>query len=311
MLRCDVVDDAALYPSGWDEDIAKVGTTNYFASGRVLFSGPKFTDDDRPIPASYSLSKLIQWLYDQGQVGSCFSNMGASVLQIMMAALVSSGQQGTVFNPSRRLIWYGCRKLDGSFGRRDDGGSIVNTFAALGDGQGGIGDCSEDMWPYKASHSWLEQVPPDSIIQAASKTHINSISEAPLDADTWKRSILNGCPIGIGIWWPYGWDTKCDKFGRTTGIGVGSFGHAVTVIGWIDNWDGHNYYEILNSHGKIYGGPPTDLTNSIVGYQYTGFSFFAREDHLEMVMSKNYTENYHAAGVEGFSKKEISYMLLS
>lgn len=319
--------------SGWDPDLAERGRTAFLASGRTFYTGPQFVTDDRPLPPGYSMSGFLKWPYDQGQVGSCFANMGAVVLQLMMLGTVANkiaaaealglkwmskalqvqyddNSPGSPFNPSRALIWYQCRKLDGSLGSGADGGSIVNTFAALGDAPRGVGDCSEELWPYKPSHSWLERTPSSDVLSQASQTRIEHIAEAPFNADTWKRSIFNLAPIGIGIYWPSGWDTSCDKYGRITGIGGGGFGHALAVIGWVDDWDGHRWWEIQNSHGPIYGTPPAEVAKGILGYKPSAgdksFSFWAREDWFHEVLGYRNTEVYNAADVRGFVPKPIN-----
>jgi hypothetical protein len=295
---------------GWSPELAERGRARFAASGRSFSAAPQFLGDDRPLPPGFSLSGWLKWPYDQGQVGSCFSNMGAAILQLMMLGAVANGAEGTPFNPSRRLIWYQCRKLDGSLGSRSDGGSIVNTFAALGDAPDGIGDCSEEAWPYKPSHSWLEQTPSADVIKQAGQTRIAHIAEASFDATAWKRSIFNLSPIGIGIYWPSGWDTSCDRSGRITGIGGGGYGHALAVIGWVDDWDGHRWWEIENSHGPIYGIPPADVQARIVGYKPSAgdksFSFWAREDWFQEVLGYRNTETYNAAGVEGFVPRAVN-----
>jgi hypothetical protein len=292
---------------GWSPELAARGRARFFAAGRSFSAAPQFVGDDRPLPPGFSLSGWLQWPYDQGQVGSCFANMGAAVLQLMMRGAVANGASGTPFNPSRRLVWYQCRKLDGSLGSGSDGGSIVHTFAALGDAPDGVGDCSEALWPYQPSHSWLEQRPPDDVFTAAGQTRVAHIAEAPFDQAAWKRSIFNLAPIGIGIYWPSGWDTACDRYGR---IGGGGFGHALAVIGWVDDWDGHRWWEIQNSHGPIYGIPPADVQGRITGYKPSAgaksFSFWAREDWFREVLGYRNTETYNAAGVEGFVPRPVN-----
>lgn len=296
---------------GWTPEIAEQGRTQFLnVRGQVFAAAPQFLGDDRPLPPGFSLSGWIKWPYDQGQVGSCFSNSAAIVLQLMMAGAIANGAQQSLFNPSRRLIWYQGRKLDGSLGSGSDGGSIVNSVAALGDLPDGIGDCSEDLWPYKPNHAWLEQRPTDDVIKAASQTRVSQIAEAHFDVTTWKRSIFNISPIDIGIYWPSGWDNSCDSYGRITGIGGGGFGHALAVIGWVDDWDGHRWWEIQNSHGPIYGIPPADVQARITGYRPSAgaksFSFWAREDWFREVLGYRNTETYNAASVEGFVVRPVN-----
>lgn len=309
MTDPNITDPNKFHP-GWTPEVAELGRAQFSGRGQYFSVAPQFVGDDRPLPPGFSLSGWLKWPYDQGQVGSCFANMGAVVLQFMMAGAIANGASQTLFNPSRRLIWYQCRKLDGSLGSGSDGGSIVNSFASLGDPPNGIGDCSEEAWPYKPSHSWLEQTPPTDVVIQAGKTRIEHIAEMHFDVERWKRSIFNLSPIGIGIYWPSGWDTACDRYGRITGIGGGGYGHALAVIGWIDDWDGHRWWEIENSHGPIYGTPPAEVQAKIKGYKPSAgdksFSFWVREDWFQEVLGYRNTETYNAAGVEGFVMRPVN-----
>lgn len=309
---------------GWDQELAYRGKMRFLARGRRLFTGAQFAKDDRPLPPGFSLGGWIKWAYNQLQVGSCFSNMGAHVLQIMLQVAVANGAIKPAYSPSRKLIWYQCRKLDGSLGKAADGGSIVNTFAAIGDAPDGVGDVPDPEWPYaapddwmaqyprndngisRALHNWLEQTPPASVITDAGNTRISQIAEMKFDPTAFKRSIFNGSPIGIGITWPEGWDENVDSTGRVQGIGFQKGGHAITIIGWVDGWDGHTWYEIQNSHGPIYSPVPSDIQAKITGYAQVGltdgkvFDFWVREDWLQKVLSQRFAEAYNAAGVEGY-----------
>lgn len=309
------------YPPGWTPEISKRGQENFQASGKEYFSGVPFRDDDRPLPQGFSLSVLLKWLYDQGQVGSCFANMMAHIHQLMQASLQFKGFDGTVFNPSRRIIWYQCRKLDGSLGSRQAGGSITNSFAAVGQGPGGVGVCKEELWPYRPDHNWLEQRPTQEAFADAEKNQILEIARVNDDYDSWKRAIYNGKPPGIGIWWPTGWSTRTDggaptrsaldKYSRTVAIGGGGYGHAIVPVGWLNDWDGHNYIEILNSHGQKYAPPPPDVIARIPGYAHHGYSFWAREDMLREVWNYGWAEACIGAGVEGFTENPLAdYMLI-
>lgn len=292
------------FAPGWTPEHEKQGLDRFAESGRTFASADPIDTDTRPLPdGGFSLSSFVRWAYQQGQCGSCFANMGAAVEQVMMVSAEINGATRKAFNPSRRLIWHQCRKLDGSLGWPQDGGSIVNTFVALGDPPHGIGDCPEELWPYRADHRWLEQSPPEQVLQVASETRVEQIARLDYDRQRWQRLIFNTRPIGIGIWWPFGWDSECDSYGRTTGVGSGTFGHALAVIGWAQDWDGYFWWEILNSHGPIYGIPPADVQRRLLGYRPTAgersHSFWCREDHFRRVIDAN-AEFYCAADVRGF-----------
>ena len=105
------------FKSGWDPRFAEIGVNRFTASGRVLWTGPLFADDVRTLPDAFSLSSLVKWPYNQGNVGSCFANAASMLHQIIQQSTIATGYSGTPFNPSRRLIWYQGRKLDGALGR--------------------------------------------------------------------------------------------------------------------------------------------------------------------------------------------------
>lgn len=293
---------------GWSPEVAARGRDRFHASGGSFFRGARFADDNRPLPDGFSLSGLLKWTYDQGPVGSCFANMMAHIQQLMMLAALASGHEGKVFNPSRRLIWYRCRQLDGSLGSWSDGGSIVNSFASVGPAPHGLGDCTEEEWPYRADHAWLEQTPPPSVVKDADPNRVLAIAELDFgDGTSTRRSIYNGSPVGIGIDWCSEWDMGyIDGAGRTTGIGRAVGGHAVAIVGWLRGWDGHDYYEILNSHGKIYPALPADVAARVPGYRPTGFTFWARADMLARLLGGRWAEAYTASGVSGFTRHVIT-----
>ena len=296
------------FAPGWSAGLAQRGREAFLASGREFYQGPLFADDERPLPRGYSLSGKLKWIYNQGQVGSCFANMAAHVLQIMMVCLVAAGRAGKVFNPSRRLVWHQCRVLDGSIGARYDGGSIVNSFAALGEAPHGVGDCTEEEWPYKPDHNWLEATPPAGVIKDADATRIKTIAAIDFgDGTSTKRAIYNGKPVGIGIDWCSGWDEGLiDAYGRTTGIGWNVGGHAIVIVGWLDDWDGYTYFEILNSHGLIYPTLPAAISADVDGYTPTKSTFWIREDMLAEVLGRAYAEAYVGSEVTGFEKQELT-----
>lgn len=297
------------FVSGWSPALEVDARGRFAASGRSLSTLPQFADDLRPLPRGYSLSGLLKWPYDQGYVGSCFSNMMAAVLQLMMAATIAAGFAGTLFNPSRRLIWYRCRRLDGSLGSRQDGGSIVHSFAAIGPAPDGIGDCTEELWPYRPDHDWLEQSPPASVVEAAGPTRLAHIADLDHGADftPFFRAIYNGTPAGLGIAWYSGCSGgRTDASGRVTGWGGYLGEHAVAAIGYLRDWDGRDWVEILNSHGKVYPPLPPEVASLVEGYSPSGFTFWIRADMLGQLLDGRTGVAMIAGDVSGFTKKEIT-----
>ena len=265
----------------------------------LLHTGVMFADDNRPLPEGFSLSRFRKWPFDQGQVGSCFANSATQCMQIHTAADNAAGACWEEVPLSRRFIWHEGRKLDGSLGYRGDGGSIGNSMRA----QAQSGNPREATWSYKPEHSWLEQNPPQTVYTEAAQNKLTSVAAVQL-GDAAKRCILNGHPCDIGIWWPYGWDSEIDSSGRTTGIGSGIFGHALAIIGWLDNWDGHTWWQIENSHGPIYRPIPEDVRSRVPGYAPAfadkTHDFWARDDMLKTVIGYGNAEVIAAAGMNGF-----------
>jgi hypothetical protein len=293
---------------GWDPVTAQRAREAFFARGQHYVTA-RF-EDDRPLPPAFSLARFRLWPFDQGQVGSCFANATTQAFQIHTAADVSAGARWELVPLSRRLVWYQGRKLDGMLGRSDDGGSVTNAMAAMGEPPHGVGLCHEDLWPYKPEHRWLEKAPTAEVFADANLNRLSQIAEMSI-GDAWMRAIFNGHSVTIGIWWPYGWDTNVGSDGRVTGIGRGAYGHALAVIGWINDWDGHHWWQIENSHGPIYHPVPTAIAARITGYQPAHsdktFDFWVRDEWLREVLGYGQSESLASAGLTGFQKRVLDW----
>ena len=295
------------FKPGWDPRVALRAEADFLASG-ARFASASFADD-RPRPRAFSLLCMVGWAYDQGPVGSCFANMMAAILQALTGAENQQHNRWEPVNPSRRVIWRRCRELDGSIGG-GEGGSIVNSFAAVGPGPKGWGACRESAWPYKPDYRWLEAKPTQEVMSDC-QIRIKGIAQlARADFEEMDRLNFSGYPVGLGIWWPFGWDSgKIDGLGRTNGIGSGTYGHAIARIGWFKDWDGHNYSQILNSHGAIYPALPAELAKQVNGYRPTAGSkthdFWARDDLLADVIGRGYSEQYTGSLSSGFKARVI------
>jgi len=286
---------------GWHPDFAQKARVGLKALGRS-YASATFADD-RPLPAALSLARYRRWPFDQGPVGSCFANAAAQVAQIDMVF----GDPDQAFPVSRRLVWQLGRKLDGILGTGGDGGSVTNAVLSLSDAEEGAGAAHEDLWPYRPDHNWLERKPPQSVLDDAGKDRFTQFAEVAF-GPLWKRQILSGRAITIGIWWPNGWDSDVGPDGRARGIGRGGFGHALAVIGWVDDWDGHLWWQIENSHGPIYHPIPAAIAAQIPGYMPAEtdktFDFWVRDDWLGGVLQKGDSEAVAIAGPEGFVKRD-------
>lgn len=289
---------------GWHPDLEKAAQDAAGAAGH--FAQVSFADD-RPLPKAWSLSGLIRWPFDQGQVGSCFANATTQCAQIDGTFL----NAGAMTQRSRWLTWYQGRKLDGSLGGWGDGGSVTNAMLALSDKEGGVGSCPETDAPYQASHGYLEKKPPRQAFDDAGNYKCTELATRKLGDET-KREIYNARAVGIGIWWPYGWDSAVDSTGRATGIGRGTYGHALAIVGWHNDWQGALWWQIENSHGPIYHPVPQDVASEIEGYKPIAvngrvYSFWVRDDWLHTVFGYGQSEALSMAGPGGFKKNEVSW----
>lgn len=289
------------YP-GWHPDVAARAMDAAGAAGHYCEAT---FGDDRPLPKAMSLLKWLKWHFNQAQVGSCFANATAQCAQLDMTVMNADA----AYEASRWMAWYQGRKLDGTLGGWGDGGSVTNALIAHSDKPGGVGVCPEKDAPYQASHGYLERKPSEQAFTDAGRYKLTALAQVKI-GDGWKRAIFNGNPVAIGIWWPRGWDAAIDSTGRATGIGGGEYGHALAVIGWHDDWDGHLWWQIENSHGAIYHPVPADIASSIPGYvipEGKAYSFWVRDDWLKQVLGYAHSEALAAAGPDGFAKRELDF----
>lgn len=288
---------------GWQPQFAILARERMARQG-ITYAQAIF-QDDRPLPKAFSLSRFRLWPFDQGQVGTCWCNATTQAFQIHTAA---DGTFEAVALSRCMTGWRG-KQLDGG-GNPANGGSVTHGLQAMGDAPDGVGCCHEALWPYKPSASYLGQQPPSGAVADAGLNRVHQVAEVDI-GDAWKRAIFNGHPVSIGIWWPFGWDTAVDKTGRCTGIGRGTYGHALAVTGWIDDWDGHPWWEIENSHGPIYHPLPADVAARVDGYKPSGpdstHDFWTRDDWLREVIGYGNAEMVTAAGLTGFKQRILTF----
>jgi hypothetical protein len=290
---------------GWSPTFASKAKTGPSYLQLNVGAGDPFASDDRPLPPSFSLARFREWPFDQGAVGSCFANAATQAFQIHTKADIATGASWESVELSRRIVWYQGRKLDGLLGSRSDGGSVTNALAALADPPHGVGCCKEATWPYQPDHRWLEQTPPANVFSEAGQNRLKQVADVQIGAD-WQKAIVNGHPVALGIWWPYGWDTQGATF--MDSIGRGEYGHALCVIGWLDR-AGVLYWQIENSHGPIYKPLPADLAATVPGYvparPDATFDFWVRDDLLRKVVGYGQSEAVAAAGMSGFQNRNL------
>lgn len=274
------------------------------------FAAAMLTDVDISDPA-FTLAEHILYWYNQGPVGSCFANAVVNAIQISITFAIANGAEFEEVQLSRRAVWYFGRLLDGSIGSRGDGGSITNAVRSVHE----YGIPHEADWPYKPSHGWLEQKPPDSVIRSAKEITIKGMVDLNFhDADAIKRSIKSGLPPVIGIYWTYGWDTNFTNEGLIIDGGGGTFGHALVIVGWA-TWNGRLWWHILNSHGPLYPGLSPENAAEVKGWaecptKGKSYAFWVEDSALQRVVSHGNAEMVAPVGIIAPSNaKALSWLL--
>ena len=296
-----LLDEPTAFVPGWMPELAAAANEQYLASGH-RYTALDFADD-RPLPAGFSLSQFRLWPFNQGPVGTCWENCTTQLFQIHTEA------DGTYESVplSRCMVGYQGKKLDGG-GNPADGGSVLNGMLAMSDPPKGVGVCHESLWPYKPDRRYFAAGPPEGAIADANLNRVHNVARVEPMPEAIKRPIFNGHPVAIGISWPGNWDS-CDTAGRVPSPGWPVGGHAITIIGWLDGWDGHNYYQVENSHGAIYHPLPPEIAARVTGYKPAfpdkTHDAWYREDWLMRKLQD--AEVLTAAGLTGFKKRLLNW----
>jgi Papain family cysteine protease len=285
--------------SGWRPEFGLHARARLHALGRPI---QRAVQRDVPtLPPAFSLAQYLIWEFDQGQVGSCFANASTQAAQVDMQFVDPT----RAFAASRALTWYEGRKADGLVGSGQDGGSVCSAMESLCGGANGTGAAHEALWPYQDNTKFLDRTPPATVISDANADELTQYGDVEY-GDDWKASIYSGRPVAIGIWWPNAW-MNGDSMGRVGAFESGDYGHAVLVMGWIDDWDGVPYWHIENSWGPVFSAPPAEITSQIPGYATCApgksYSFFAPTAGIEKVIAKGNAEMCSMAGPAGWTPR--------
>ena len=188
-------------------------------------------------------------VWDQGDLGSCTANAISACIDY--DRYLDTGVKRT---PSRLMIYYGERMLEGSLNEGDTGayGRDGFKFAAQ------FGWVREARWPYDISQYRVR--PPDELWEAALKNRLTKpYVSVPQNVQAIKQVLSNKQTVAFGF-------TVYDSFEYTTTLDVGVVpmpgireqqlgGHEILAIGYLKSMP--NHVLCRNSWGRdLYQGVP-------------------------------------------------------
>jgi hypothetical protein len=297
------------------------------AMARTTFVRTGFRSADRTVKA-ISLAKFKLRPLEQLGFGTCWEHSGIALTEILMG--VNKYDQ---FPICRNLVGYAGKKLDNDGRNPDDGGSALNALLAMSD-KADVGIAHETIWPYPddlgkramqgdasalaAGRRLLAAPPSQDVLIDAKPYRLTEIAKVAIDSDEEAKSNLaNGHPNTVGMWWAYTLDRPEDATGgclfSTYRRSDGSYGHALTEIGfvdrgvWPDDLGKYAWFQISNWHGQIYKPLPKKLADLVPGYKSdtstTTSDFWIREDFYRDLRTREYCERQTAADATGFRRR--------
>jgi C1A family cysteine protease len=189
------------------------------------------------LPSNADLLGKMPEVFDQGQVGSCTGNAGA------MLGLYQSRLQNREISPSRLMLYYGAREIEGST-ESDAGAYIRDIFKAWSK----VGVAPESVWPYDESKVTAR---PNSEAYAVGKKTL-AVSYHALDntdITELKTCLAMGHPFELGfmVYRNFMYGNWKDTMPMPTKNEQILGGHAVTAIGYDDS---RQAFRIKNSWGN-------------------------------------------------------------
>jgi C1A family cysteine protease len=200
---------------------------------------------DIKLPASFNLRDQMPHALDQGNLGSCASNVASNVLRFLLKK-----EHLKEFQPSRLYIYWNTRvNIENSPPNQDTGVCIRDVCKSLNK----YHVCDEILCPYDISKF---SVAPSLLAYKNANLHkkIRYVS-VPQNLTSIKHAILLGIPIMIGIQIYENFESiEVAKTGIVPMPDVENEnhlgGHAVTLVGYDDNT---KRFTCLNSWGPVEG----------------------------------------------------------
>lgn len=196
------------------------------------------------LPTSVDLRAQCPAVYDQGQLGSCTANAIAGMHEFLQM----KQQQPSPFTPSRLLIYYDERVMEGTVSQ--DAGAMIRDGIKSVAKQGA---CSESEWPYDISRFAVK--PPKKCYTDALQHQALSYQRV-LGLTQMKTSLAAGYPVVFGFLVYESFESQ-----EVADTGVMPMpvhgeqllgGHAIMAVGYDD---ASQRLLIRNSWSADWGGP--------------------------------------------------------
>lgn len=276
---------------GWTPEAFVAARARVLASGKVYYQ----IRSDAPVYPAYSLTQYRLRHLEQGQAGTCWVHAATQLGEVFAS---SNGFEA--FPICRMLVGWAGKKLEGG-GNPTNGGSPTDALEGMTSDKG-PGIAHESLWPYSDSSRALGASPAANVTADAKGHALETMVDVASD-DQARQLISANHPVANGIWWPYGWDNSQTFM---TGIGVGSYGHALLEIGYASAgvFDDYAWFQLDNWHGLLYPPLSADKAAKVPGYKPISDSktsdFWVRADVYQRVRDKGNAERVTATTLQGF-----------
>lgn len=186
-------------------------------------------------------------VYDQGQLGSCTANAVAAAMEYDTHV---DGEPFNLHKPSRLLLYYMERMIEGSLDQGDTGAVGRDGFKALQK----YGWVPERLWPYRISKFELD--PPQSVWSDAATRKLTKPYAAVTRSATQFRSVLSNqqtIAFGFSVYESF----ESDEVAATGVVPMPDSseqqlgGHEVLMVGYTNEHPG--YFLCRNSWGSGWG----------------------------------------------------------
>ena len=203
----------------------------------------EFVAGSAKLPLSTNNARLIDWVFDQGQEGSCTGN---ALTSLRMYLLKKEGKVTPEL--SRAYIYWHERKLEGT--ENEDAGAYARDGMKV---LQKLGVCEEQYMPYVEGD--FARKPSELAEEKAAAYKIKSYSRIT-SMTALKSSLAKGYPVALGMMVYESFESQEVAENGVVPMPVRGEqclgGHEVLIVDY--KTEGHTvYYKVLNSWGKEWG----------------------------------------------------------